>query len=236
MITVESQDLLSVSLAKWPGLLVSGPSISADDAAEILLRTDGGPLVYSPCCNDLAWDRAVNEALGLAPGDYSASSEVRLEQGRARERTRNSLGWLDLSYLSNHQIASSWIGGPHGWLNWSGDVGCNSFNIGKWPSVEDVLGDWSSIAEAFPQLILTGQLLSAEIGEEGSSPIVEFLISGGYVTLRQPFAKLEFSSERDFEALMTQRMLNPHGERGCTIDQVQRALEVVRLRAEKQNG
>lgn len=235
MITIESQDLLSVSLIKWPGLVVSGEPISPDDAAEILIRTDGSPLVYSMSCNDRRWCRMLGAALGLEPEDYGDPPEVRQRRWKERDDMRAALGCLNLSYLSNHQIASSWIGGPHGWCSWDGSIGCSTFNIGKWPSVGDVLEEWGEIASAFPALTLTCHLLDQEIGGETEGvPVVEFCVSGGDVILRRPtnFSK---PPERDLESLMTRRMLHPHGERGCTIEQFKHALEVVRARREAQS-
>lgn len=159
-------------LTKWPRLLVVGEPVSEAQADEIILRTTCWPYVR---CNDPAWNIAVAYTVGLTPPkDYPYGEEKRLA-----ERTSNP----GLNYLYNSRISSSWIGGPHGWCDWDGTIGCDTYNIGKWPDESTVGDEWARIAAAFPYLRLRAQLVADEgMGE----PILEWEIGQGRVHRRDP--------------------------------------------------
>jgi hypothetical protein len=148
---------------KWPRLVVVGADIPTALAEQVIVRTDGGYLH----CNDLEWEAAARKIMGLY--DFMDDrDESRLDErgyirdGLDREReSREALGMLDLQYLDNSMIAGAWLGGgTRGWCDWSGKIGCANFNIGKWPSDEDVTKDWKRIARAFPFLDLRSQVVS----------------------------------------------------------------------------
>ena len=64
------------------------------------------------------------------------------EDKEAFSTLKKDISHIELEYLSNHRIVSSWIGGPHGWCNWEGNIGCNNYNIGKHPSCKEVYNEW----------------------------------------------------------------------------------------------
>jgi len=135
---------------------------------------------------------------------------------------------LNLSYLHNHQIVSSWIGGPHGWCTWDGAIGCAVYNIGKWPTVEAVTADWKTIAAAFPFLELRAQLINDE-GEAGF-PAVEWRVASGQVELDlEPRELLRPTLSLDDMDIVA-RVLFPGAERGVSVERLTEALELLRSR------
>ena len=143
-------------------------------------------------------------------------------------QVKRELRILDLEYCNNYRIASSWIGGPHGWVNWDGAVGCTSYNIGKWPSASTVLGEWKKIAQAFPYLDLTCQLWSGEVGEEGAKPVIQFRVKNGKVTTHRPKAPIAAPDDSAADTFVARLLSTGDGERGCTIEQLTEAVAITR--------
>jgi hypothetical protein len=165
-------------LGKWPRLVVAGESVTPDQAAEIIIRTNG--FYYGT--NDREWDAALRVVLGLPDDSHG------LDSYHAELAVWDSLGRIGLSYLSNSRLGSAYIYGPAGWINWDGTVGSSRDNIGKWPSVTEVLSDWEVIADAFPYLNLQAQLFP----EEGAAPAaVEFIVKDGKVAHQKPTLDLQ---------------------------------------------
>lgn len=164
---------------KWPAFLVQGTSVTEVQAVEILFRTSSARL----CLNDRKFESFYYDLLGFPDQESLDMAVINAHYEHAR-----ALGFLELGYLANSQIASSWIGGPNGWMNWDGQIHCSNKNIGKWPSVQEVSEDWAKIAKAFPFLDLRCQLLNHEAGyPEGESRVtVEFVIKDGTVTVFEP--------------------------------------------------
>jgi hypothetical protein len=165
-----------MSLPKWPGLLVVGDPVTPTQAGEILIRTDDLNLL----CNDRAWTLKANKMFGFPHDPYSRQPIPWEELQRLRKQVYQQ---IELTYLCNHQIADCWVGGVHGWCDWHGNIGCHTYNIGKWPTIEEVEDDWKAIAKAFPFLRLKSQLLADEISEEvAHHPVVEYDVCDGCVT------------------------------------------------------
>lgn len=210
-------------LIKWPGFVVVGKSVSKEQAAEIILRTDH--CYFST--NDRAWDKTCKEIL-----EYPRDED---DIGKWRE----SIGNIPLEYLNNSWIGSAYIGGPHGWCDWDGNIGCHYGNVGKWPSVKDVKNDWKAIADAFPFLDLGCQLYNAEIvynaeiGELGAQPIVHFKIQDGFVGVYEPDGILKpdvYGAKSGSEATAWLALVTgaPGRERGCTEEQLKMAFDICR--------
>lgn len=197
-------------LTKWPLLLVTGEPVTEVQANEILIRTDDWMLMT----NDKSWATTVAEIAGakLGPHGFGIENDRKFRQG---------LGVLDLHYLSNSRIASSWIGGPKGWCDWDGTIGTSNYNLGKWPTVEDVEEDWITIAEAFPFLDLSAQLIPDE-GEAGYAA-VEWRIENGTVESVTPAGFLRRPTDPQLTALFTR-----HGERGVSPARLRVALQQVK--------
>lgn len=212
----------SLALPKWPALAVEGNPVTKEQAAEILIRTDD--LYFS--CNDHAWKRQLYVAAGIELDSLSSSlwTSPRWESIKA---ARQRLGCVDLEYLHNHRIASSFIGGPHGWCDWDGVIGCNSFNIGRWPSVAVVFREWQAIAKAFPYLSLRAQLYSGESCEENIYPLVEYTIKDGVASLSLPGEPISLTPSVVEDLVVSLLLPASVRERGCTLDTFKRALQIV---------
>lgn len=227
--------LFSKGLSKWPALIVVGKPVTKEQAKEIIIRTDS--LNFST--NDAEFSKQLNKIVYDIPSSrWDLNDSIckihNLEIMEAfswQEKKLKSFNLLNLDYLRNHQIVSSWIGGAHGWCNWNGYIGCNNYNIGKYPSVEEVYNEWVIIAKEFPFLNLKSQLLSGETCEENLAPVVEYIIKNGKVKLIEPKEVLNYPNN-NLESLF--RILYPGGERGCTIEQFQEALDYVIYKNKRQ--
>lgn len=213
MTDLETTQLITRELTKWPRLLVAGQRVSEDQANEILVRTDSWFLAT----NDRQWQAAVYRAAGLITGSHG------WPESASEREFRETYGILSLSYLHNDRIASSWIGGPHGWCSWSGQIGCSTYNVGKWPGTEEIHSDWVTIAAAFPYLDLTAQLVS----DEGDGGLVgQWTVRAGAVEYEPyPTQPIRPADELEGHALV---FLSPGAERGVNLDRLELALRQVR--------
>lgn len=213
---------------KWPRLLVVGQPVTEEQADEILIRTQEWRMLFS---NDRAWLRTVADVAAefgrpheperrASHDDYLAELS---NHWSLMEAWHKRLGILNLAYLDNDQVMSAWIGGPHGWCDWSGAIGCSTYNIGKWPSTEEVTEDWTAIAAAFPYLDLTAQLLEEE-GEGGLGG--QWRVAGGAVEYtEEPTAQVCPPAEIErFAPLFIA------GERGVSVSRLRSALARVARR------
>lgn len=178
---------------KWPALLVQGKKVTKEQAIEINFRTCGGYL----STNDENFLTQLAECFGVGLKGYGYFDYEELDE---------KLHLVELEYLSNQNICSSWVGGVHGWCNWEGNIFSNNSNIGKWPSFEEVETDWKNIATAFPFLDIRCQLLNHEAGCEGeegivSEAIVEFVVKDGKVEAFVPSSIMIPSVVPDFRNL-----------------------------------
>ena len=223
------EEIFQIGLPKWPALVVVGENVTKDQAKEILIRTDD--LFFSS--NDRTFDAALNNVVyGIRKTFWDIEdSQMFWDRQRVIIEQCKLLG---LSYLRNHRIVSSWIGGPHGWCKWNGEIGCHNYNIGKWPSIEEVYNEWVIIASAFPFLKLKSQLFNCEAGEEvegGAKPIVEFNITLGQVQIYEPTETLkeprfgDEDVEKQLAAIFSGR---DERERGCTIEEFEQAFNYVK--------
>lgn len=213
-----------IALPKWPALIVRGDSVTREQAAEIIIRTHG----YLGC-NDDAWEREAKDILGYPP-DFEARNapdgDFR-DHLNLTEQARKRLGVLELEYLCNDQIMSSWIGGADdGWVKWDGRVqNSRGKNIGKWPSVTEVRDEWRRIAKSFPFLNLVCELWNCEacgpIDDTPGRAAVRFVVASGKVKTSIPKGEpLALPLEIDYDALFTK------GERGCDAETLRWAVRV----------
>lgn len=231
---------LSVHLPKWPGFVVVGDPVTTDQAAEILLKTDTNfpDFQYASNAHDLGEEAC--KLLGIPYSRRTARSSTEdqtrfLHRCQVVDRLKAEYDVLELEYLHNSRIASSYIGGTHGWCNWDGSIGCNSFNIGKWPSAETVFKEWQLIAKSFPFLNLQCHLLSTEINEASidgpSQPRVHYVVKNGEVTTIDP-VELPQPKNRPapIESLareLAARLATPSLEWSVSLDQLKHLVEKV---------
>lgn len=236
-----NKEFFQKGLPKWPALVVDGHSVTAEQAAEILIRTN----TYL-CSNEREFDNQAKALIyGLTlddPSEYDADVKAIEKilgisaQGPGwfkiyeyKEAKEKELGVLDIKYLSNHRISSAWIGGPHGWCDWDGVIGCHNYNIGKWPSVEDIYKEWKIIAKAFPFLDLRCQLMNHEAScedmTENPGPVVEYRVKDGKVKMVENFRSIKRSSFTDLDV---SGFLRPDREIGCSLETLKDAVNYVR--------
>jgi hypothetical protein len=241
---MKTKEFFDIALPKWPAFVVVGKPVTKEQAMEILIRTDS--LCFSS--NDREFDRELKESLfevkieksGFQTEDDAIKDLLGIKEEDPlgwkklwdyKDKRREEAGALPLVYLGNSQIVSSWIVGPHGWCDWRGNIGCNNYNIGKWPSVERVYEEWELIAKTFPFLELTCQLMGHEAGygpEDGEDiPVIEFRIKNGKVKMANPDKAIK-NTHFGTEDIM-ERFGNPRAERGCTIEMFKKALEHTKL-------
>jgi hypothetical protein len=210
-------------LTKWPRLIVvpeDPEPVTREQVNEILIRT-ATPHLFT---NDRLLELAVREILGHPHKDSRtgpAAGEVR-DWIRAEEEWRASLRILGLQYVHNSRIVSASIHGPHGWCDWDGTLGCTTWNIGKWPSHEDVTADWEAIAAAFPYLDLHVQLIT---GEGEGELAAEWRVTGGHAFPVEPVAR--FSPGELTEAAILARF-RYGGECGVPLQRLREAVAQVR--------
>lgn len=219
------ESLPYADLPKWSRLVISGDNVTPEQAAEIILRTSD---MYFHS-NDHEWRQQIQKLLGIHsdkdPTSYFPDSDK-------VEKVREELGILELEYLQNSQIASSYIGGPHGWCSWDGQIGCDGYNIGKYPSVKSVYKEWKQIAAAWPFLKLRCQLWNKGYGEDSDSddedshprPVIEYIIKDGNVTVIEPIKKLRHACTVSSFPVVLMR----YGERGCDLATVKNAIKLAR--------
>jgi hypothetical protein len=214
-------------LTKWPLLLVSGEPVTEEQANEILVRTNSYFMG-----NDREWVRFVRKTFGL-PEEEWVPREIQdpaerlawwREHNRKEDEARAALGLLDLEYLYNDRITSSWIGGPHGWCNWNGEIGTANYNIGKWPTVEEVTEEWQLIATSFPYLDLTAQLVT----DEGEGELAaEWRVQRGEVIFNDAPTE-QIRPQEDLAEGAVLSLLAPGGERGLDPGRLIEAVRQVR--------
>ncbi len=200
-----------MDLTKWPRLLVVGDPIAERQASEVILRTTDWSYLF---CNDTAWTRAVAQVAGLQLD--GRDHPIRESLNALRQR----VGFLDLDYLKNQRVVSTWIGGPHGWCDWDGRVGADTYNIGKWPDADTVTREWRLIASAFPFLRLRAQLVTHEGTGE---PAVEWALADGHVDQREPDGLL--TRPRDIPERDVLAALSLGGGRGVGLTRLAAAFD-----------
>lgn len=201
-----NDEAFAINLPKWPAIVVFGTPVTKEQAEEIVIRTDdfwfssNDPKFLPQLFWEMNWitagekillDQQHMTSLSLYvrddDPDKDALDKIRIKIDEKLEELKKKINHLGgLEYLANHQILSSWVGGPHGWCSWTGKIMSNHYNIGKWPSVQEVHREWTSIAEAFPFLDLSCILFSGETCEENSDPLIEFVVKNGQVSMKKP--------------------------------------------------
>jgi len=191
---VTQEELLARGLPKWPQMLVTGNTVTIQQAKEIIRRTDsffgwfGGG-------NDRAFTRKIKQALRIPltrfdhDSDPGAPKEGELDgYMQAVDRWCKIWEWVDTEYVHNSWIQCAYIYGPHGWCHPDGTIGYTD-NVGKWPSCEAVFADWKKLAAAFPFIDIGVTLFDNEHGHEGTiSPVVSFRVQDGKADTADPAA------------------------------------------------
>lgn len=174
----QQRELATVNLPKWPGLLCKGDEVTHEQANEIILRTT--TFLMS---NDKEWERIVADIMGAPPKRHHPSiHSPEREQKEWNAYCDEVAAWWDslptlkysvveggdytrpVNLLNNERIMCCWIGGPKGWCDWDGTIFTNNYNIGKWPSADDIVLECVALANAFPFLNAKFEVLNHEAG------------------------------------------------------------------------
>lgn len=225
----------NIGLPKWPAFTVIGEDVTQVQAAEILIRTDIHLPDFEYAGNSRELRSRLSEIFRVPIHDdifkkpVDERFDIMQPHWAAVHRLKKRLGILPLDYLVNAQIVSSYIGGPHGWVNWAGQVFSTGDNIGKWPSVEEVAKEWACIAKAFPFLDLKCQLYDKEACEDANRPLVTFEVNNGRVVARPADSQYLVVAEPDIKQWATNcvTMNTIHRESGIPVHQLrEKVIEV----------
>ncbi len=223
-----NKKFFDLGLPNWPCIVVVGRKVTTEQAQEIIVRTDS----WRFSSNDRELEKSLHSLAGLSTPWEPEMTTAEIQDAWEKDcEVKKAHGVLDLEYLTNAQIVSCYIGGPHGWCSWDGDIFCNNFNIGKWPSTEEVYNEWCLIAKTFPFLNLRCQLMNVESCEENPKPVIEYIVKDGKVSMEIPTDHLTIPVSPDFEdqAMKIAYMSSRSREFGCTMGEFASALALTRL-------
>lgn len=187
------EHLLNKALPKWPQMLVTGESVTPEQAKEIIFRTDG----FLTDTYDLAggnrkefteWYQAragLDRYVVRDWQDQSKEAKAKRKKNWPFGRmVRERAGYISTNYVTNDWASCCFVWGAHGWCSPEGRIHFVD-NVGKWPSVADVLEDWTTLAREFPFLKLVATLMSGEGGEDDAQPVVNIVVQNGTAWLEE---------------------------------------------------
>ena len=180
---MNKREAFNLYLPKWPQCYIWGKKITLEQADEIIRRTD---YFFNACgCggNNHEFNESVEKICKIPRFENFTGNEGAVAWDTYDEAVGEyykKWGYVKLRYLYNDWVSSSYVGGPNGWCNPTGDI-FFSRNIGKWPEVKEVYEDLKQIAEAFPFLDIYCTLMSGEYSEENTRSVISMHISDGKV-------------------------------------------------------
>lgn len=229
-------------LPKWPATFITGKSVTVEQAKEIIFRTDtsvrragnwsigGNDRRFKAHLEKLfGWDalEALHTEFDRVSKEYREAEQVPLFNPLADMKSpwdigsewAEKMGMISTEYISNSFLSSAYIGGPHGWCNPDGRIHFENHNIGKWPSVEEVVKDWETLVAAFPYLDLVCTLYNAESSEDHGVPVCSIIVKDGKVEVHSPDVSLHGHEpnhrfEMNMGAIMALSHGNYRGEQG----------------------
>ena len=199
-------------LPKWPGVYVTGKSVSPEQAKDIIMRTDtavqyitehgfGNNRTFSNMALRLSgWQQIIDAenvmhqyardgdqvAVQLEKEKFKKRFSPVKDSWELRETWEKEMRHVSAGYVYNSWMASSYIGGPTGWCHLDGSIHVDGHNYGKWPSVAEIANDWATLVVAFPYLDLCCTLFDREHSEDGGQPVVTIVVKDGEVIVCQP--------------------------------------------------
>lgn len=200
-------------LPKWPGVFVTGKSVTPDQAKDIIFRTDTSihrPSEYmggndhrfrAHCARVFGWQPYLDlqKLYFDAFHDKEAGGVERRQKifdkleangfpniWSVGEAWAEEMGIVCTEYVYNSWLSSSYIGGPTGWVSPKGEVSVEGHNYGKWPSVEDIVEEWKRLQAAFPYIDLVCTLHSGEACEDDARPVCTIVVRDGAVKVCEP--------------------------------------------------
>lgn len=201
---MENSDLYQLAngnLPKWPQMLVTGKQVTVEQAKEIIFRTDDFLTDASTYSGGNA--RNFNAAYRKRAGLDLLQFERTARDGHTytdidwdkQHGIRERLNIIRTKYVENGWASCSYIGGPHGWCSPAGVISYSD-NVGKWPSIEEIVEDWSIIAQAFPYLDLHVTLMSGESCEDDTEAVINIRVVDGKAFAEAPDESVHSIPER----------------------------------------
>lgn len=178
--TKKEKELLERALPKWCKMYVTGIPIEKEQALEIIRRTDTFFNGYNG--NNRKLETEIERILEFP---NSIKIEDFLKFSKKQEKWKKLWKYIELEYVSNSWISTSYFYGANGWCHPDGIIGYSE-NIGKYPDIKTVYKDWKKIIKEFPFLELGVTLYNGEHCEEDISPVVSFKIKDGIINIIDP--------------------------------------------------
>lgn len=173
------QALSDVTLIKWPQMIVTGASVTREQAKEIIIRTDPffSDVALYAGGNDQEFTIRYQQQSGVLAAVSCSDQQIR---ERVQEAVDSVVKPIPLDYLDNDWASSGFVYGPHGWCQPDGTIEYHD-NIGKWPEAVELYDEWQSIARAFPYLSLFASFMDAESCDTDASVVLQFVLHEGAV-------------------------------------------------------
>jgi len=170
---------------KWPQMFTTGKTVTSEQAKEIIRRTD----LFFVDFSDLLGgnNQNFNNSFLVNSGKKRIIDDVKDDWPKmygVQEKFEEEWKHVSTSYVSNCWASSSFIGGPHGWCHPDGTISFKD-NIGKWPSLEDVVEDWKNLLVAFPFLEVNVTLFDGESCQEEAKPTVSLSIGDKKIVIHE---------------------------------------------------
>ena len=173
------QALSDVTLIKWPQMIVTGASVTREQAKEIIIRTDPffSDVALYAGGNDQEFTIRYQQQSGVLAAVSCSDQQIR---ERVQEAVDSVVKPIPLDYLDNDWASSGFVYGPHGWCQPDGTIEYHD-NIGKWPEAVELYDEWQSVARAFPYLSLFASFMDAESCDTDASVVLQFVLHEGAV-------------------------------------------------------
>ncbi len=202
-----------MDLPKWPRVKIVGDRIDPNKAKELILRSDqfltSLGMHYSGG-NDHNLVERYRRLVGLFGEELESESQA-YEVLTAYRRA-----CVSTQYIHNDWASCSYIEGPYGWVSPRGEIAFDK-NVGKWPSLEEIVGDLTTIAAHidFKAYVTDGEYC------EDSRVVAAYEASNGIVT--RVSCDLAFPSR---ETILTN--LDTRQERGIPLSWIDEAAKTAR--------
>lgn len=199
---------------KWPQMFTTGEQLTVEQAKEIIRRTD---YFFSGFDFIGGNNHSFTEKYLRDSGKQQISEKFKSDrQGfyAFEQKFKEKWQYIDTQYVHNDWASCSFIGGPHGWCNPDGKILYRD-NIGKYPSISEVVDDWAALLEAFPFLNINATLYDGESCQPEAKPIVTISIGNGVIRIHEDHSvqKLPRSENPAVDTFLL-NMNNPLREQG----------------------
>lgn len=183
-----------IVLPKWPQCQIKGSSVTKQQALDIIGRTDAFICsLGDDCGNNHAFEADLNTLFQFPRISVDANKDEWKQYMADRHQYQDKYGLLRLDYLATHWVSCCYFSGPNGWCHPDGTISWD-LNIGKWPTMKEVIKDLKTIAAAFPYLDMQVTLMSDERGEDRAYPLVTFNVAKGKVRVAKVATELDISA------------------------------------------